>query len=236
MTKPTTSRRALGRGLRFIALAAGTTALSLTAGGAAGAAPARPLPAALRVPAPSPDAATITVQQAALRVVALIRQQSIEFVDERESEIRTLRDRLAVGAATQLGVSSTAMRAAFARTNRQHLLALAVAITQIGVPYHGYMSKPGVGFDCSGLVMYAWNQAGVTLPRSSGSQIRSVPAVTLGAARAGDLVYYPGHVMLSLGVGEYVIHAPYTGTKVRFDTAGHHSTLRAGDPALLSID
>jgi phosphoenolpyruvate-protein kinase (PTS system EI component) len=51
----------------------------------------------------------------------------------------------------------------------QDQAAIAAAESQLGVPYHYAMSSPGVGFDCSGLVMYAWGRAGVALPHNSGA-------------------------------------------------------------------
>ena len=60
-------------------------------------------------------------------------------------------------------------------------------------------SKPGVGFDCSGLTTYAWGGPASSSHRQSGSQISTRRHAT-DAAEAGDLVQYPGHVMMWLGV------------------------------------
>ena len=105
------------------------------------------------------------------------------------------------------------------------------ALSQLGVPYRHNTSKPGVGFDCSGLTTYAWAQAGVTLPRQSGSQINMIAKRSLDTAQAGDIVYYPGHAMMWLGVDTAIVHAPYTGRTVEVDfvSKGHRS-LRIGDP------
>jgi len=92
------------------------------------------------------------------------------------------------------------------------------------------MSKANEGFDCSGLTTYAWGVAGATLVRQSGGQIRAAAARTQATAMAGDLVYYPGHVMLWLGVDQTIVHAPYTGRNVEVDTVAKRRSLRYGNP------
>jgi len=104
--------------------------------------------------------------------------------------------------------------------------AIAAAESQIGVPYVWGGATPGVGFDCSGLVMWAWGQAGVSLPHYSGAQqADTVPVPSLADAQPGDLLFWgPGgdeHVAMYLGGGS-MIEAPQTGytvhiTPVRMD-------------------
>lgn len=64
------------------------------------------------------------------------------------------------------------------------------------------------GFDCSGLVRYAWHQAGIALPRTAEEQWQTIPHVPPGHQAPGDLVFFqgsgggpdhPGHVGLVLG-------------------------------------
>ncbi|MFI6031358.1 C40 family peptidase [Amycolatopsis magusensis] len=102
------------------------------------------------------------------------------------------------------------------------------ALAQQGVPYvwgGGNANGPtGGGFDCSGLTVYAYARAGITLPRTSRTQFvvgtRIPREAGLGALQPADLVFYsPGnihHVGIYLGNGE-MINAPYTGTVVRID-------------------
>jgi cell wall-associated NlpC family hydrolase len=97
-------------------------------------------------------------------------------------------------------------------------IAVAAAESQIGVPYVWADSDPGVGFDCSGLTMWAWAQAGVDLPHYSGAQeADSAPVPSLADAEPGDLIFYgPGgseHVAMYIG-GGMMIEAPYTGATV----------------------
>ena len=75
-----------------------------------------------------------------------------------------------------------------------------------------------VGFDCSGLMMYAFAGAGVYLPHYSGYQYNAGRKVPLGQAARGDMLFWgPGggtHVALYLG-GGMMIEAPYSGSSVR---------------------
>ena len=67
------------------------------------------------------------------------------------------------------------------------------AMSQVGVGYRYAAAEPGVAFDCSGLTMWAWGQAGVGLPHQSAGQAGSVahvPAVG-GATRRPDLLLQP---------------------------------------------
>jgi cell wall-associated NlpC family hydrolase len=140
------------------------------------------------------------------------------------------RDRVAADVASELELSPDQMRAAFADADIDNQQALLTALTQLGVPYRTNASEEGVGFDCSGLTTYAWASAGIDLPRQSGSQIKDAESVDADEAQAGDLVYYPGHIMMYLGVGDAIIHSRNSGSTVEitFVTSGH--SVRFGEP------
>lgn len=140
------------------------------------------------------------------------------------------RDAVAASIAGRLGIDPAVMQAAWAAADVPHQTALMAAFTQLGVPYRRNTSKEGVGFDCSGLTTYAWAQAGITLPRSSGSQIKAIAARTLETAQAGDIVQYPGHVMMWLGVDRAIVHAPYTGRNVEVDYVATRRNIKVGNP------
>jgi cell wall-associated NlpC family hydrolase len=61
-------------------------------------------------------------------------------------------------------------------------------------------------FDCSGLVQQAWGSVGVHVPRTTDQIAREVPEVPLDEVRAGDILWWPGHVGIYAGSG-WVIDA-----------------------------
>ncbi|EHN11710.1 putativesecreted protein [Patulibacter medicamentivorans] len=67
--------------------------------------------------------------------------------------------------------------------------AIAAARSQIGTPYRSGGSAPG-GFDCSGLMVWAFKQAGIALPRTSFDQYEEGVAVDQSAIQPGDLVFF----------------------------------------------
>lgn len=80
---------------------------------------------------------------------------------------------------------------------------LRFARAQIGKPYCWGGAGPAC-FDCSGLVESSWRQAGVLLPRTSEEMSRQLHEVPLLEARAGDVLYWPGHVGLYAGAGQVI--------------------------------
>ncbi len=90
------------------------------------------------------------------------------------------------------------------------------ALQMVGVPYR-YGGESPEGFDCSGLVQYAYRSAGISVPRTSRDQLQASAPVALAKAAAGDLVFFQSkdysHVGIYLGQGRF-IHAPSTGRTV----------------------
>ncbi|MGW7328613.1 NlpC/P60 family protein [Streptomyces sp. NPDC054840] len=94
--------------------------------------------------------------------------------------------------------------------------AVAFAYGAIGKPYVWGATGPG-SFDCSGLTQAAWRSAGVSLPRTTYTQINAGRRVSRDQLAPGDLVFfYSGvtHVGLYIGNGQ-MIHAPRPGSTVR---------------------
>ncbi|MGW5846854.1 NlpC/P60 family protein [Streptomyces sp. NPDC055254] len=94
--------------------------------------------------------------------------------------------------------------------------AVAFAHGAIGKPYVWGATGPG-SFDCSGLTQAAWRAAGVSLPRTTYTQINTGRRVARDQLAPGDLVFfYSGvtHVGLYIGDGR-MIHAPRPGSTVR---------------------
>lgn len=113
--------------------------------------------------------------------------------------------------ATAAKVSPEHLAAAWSSASRRRMIVLLSALTQVGVPYQARMATAGVGFDCSGLTSWAWSQVGRYLPHQSGQQIRTIPRSSKDRLLPGDILYYPGHAMLALGVGLAMVHAPGRG-------------------------
>ena len=117
------------------------------------------------------------------------------------------------------------------RIDRKYDRIMKIARNQKGDPY-GYGSAGPNRFDCSGLTSYAWRMAGVTLPRSSRDQMRAAETRDAWTALPGDLVYFPGHVMMSLGLPNAVVHSPQSGRVVEVEIYGGRraDSLRYADP------
>ncbi|MFD9262397.1 NlpC/P60 family protein, partial [Streptomyces sp. NPDC059538] len=92
--------------------------------------------------------------------------------------------------------------------------AVMAARAAVGKPYVWGSTGPS-GFDCSGLMVWSYRQAGVSLPRTSQAQRYAGRQVPLSQARPGDLVTYrsdASHVGMYVGNGQ-VVHAPYPGAR-----------------------
>ncbi len=118
-------------------------------------------------------------------------------------------------------------------------VAIAAARSQLGTPYLWGAVGP-TRFDCSGLMLWSYARAGVTLPRTSRAQYAGLPHVALSDLQPGDLVFYatntsnPGtihHVAMYLGDG-LVIHAPHTGDVVRYAPVAMPGLIGAVRPTL----
>ena len=90
------------------------------------------------------------------------------------------------------------------------------ALSRIGSPYSWGGSGPNA-FDCSGLVMWSFQQAGISLPHSSQALAKGGQPVSMDQMQPGDLVTYysdASHVGIYIGDG-MMVHASTYGTPVR---------------------
>lgn len=94
-----------------------------------------------------------------------------------------------------------------------------IALQAVGIPYRWGGSSPGGGFDCSGLVYWAYGQLGIALPHSSYAQYDLGRPVPLSQLAPGDLLFFAGlgHVGLYIGGGR-MVHAPHSGRDVEVVT------------------
>lgn len=94
--------------------------------------------------------------------------------------------------------------------------AVQAALSKIGAPYSWGATGPDA-FDCSGLIYWAYQQQGMTVPRTSQSQLAGGTPVSRDQLQPGDVVgYYPGvtHVGMYIGDGK-IVHASDYGIPVQ---------------------
>jgi cell wall-associated NlpC family hydrolase len=126
----------------------------------------------------------------------------------------------ATSSASALGLQGAATLGAPAPAAQQ---ALSVASQYLGTPYKWGGSSPATGFDCSGLVQYAYGQAGVSLPRVAADQFNVGTPVDRQSLQPGDIVFfrdpsgYIHHEGIYVGGGRFM-HAPHTGDVVKISS------------------
>jgi cell wall-associated NlpC family hydrolase len=115
--------------------------------------------------------------------------------------------------------------------------AASAALQQVGRPYRYGGSSPS-GFDCSGLVQFAYATVGVKVPRTTSGQWAELAPVSKREMRAGDLLFFNidgkmSHVGMYVGDGKFV-HAPSSGKRVSIETLDSRfysrAFIRAGRP------
>lgn len=96
---------------------------------------------------------------------------------------------------------------------------VAIAMQYLGIPYVWGAASPSIGFDCSGLTMYVFNQVGVSLPHYAAAQYGMGVPVSKDQLQPGDLVFFRGlgHMGMYIGGGN-MIHAPRTGDVVKISS------------------
>jgi len=142
--------------------------------------------------------------------------------------------------AARVNESRAAMLQAWSEASLKHQMALIAGLTTLGVGYEYGSDNPKKGLDCSGLVAYAWQKVGVALPLQSKRQWESSRDVKQEDASPGDIVWYPGHTMMYLGVGDAVLHSARPGLGVRIGRINWKEIqhLKFGNPevSLLSVN
>ena len=111
--------------------------------------------------------------------------------------------------------------------------AVDAALSQIGKPYQWGAAGPD-SYDCSGLTMWAWAKAGVSLPHNSGAQYNATPRVARSDIAPGDLLFFGSpihHVGMYIGNGQ-MVEAPYSGNRVRVVPISRSDYVGAGRPGV----
>lgn len=155
----------------------------------------------------------------AQRVLAGLEEEQRQRLAQMAREEREAARAAAAAAAAALssGGGSSSAGGGFTGSGRA-ARAVQYALSQVGDRYVAAASGPSA-FDCSGLTMTAWRQAGVSLPHYSRSQYAVTRRVPLSQAQPGDLVFYFGqgahHVGMYIGNGK-MVHAanPRSGVLV----------------------
>ena len=135
---------------------------------------------------------------------------------------------------TTVGAFTLSPSAPFSQPASPYAGAANVALQFLGTPYVWAGASPS-GFDCSGLVVYAFQQVGVSLPHSSYALWNEGVPVSTSALEPGDLVFFDGlgHMGIYIGGGEFV-HSPHTGDVVRVDSLyGHYGSSLVGARRIL---
>ncbi len=198
---------------------------------------------------PSENAIVISAPHANLASLA----KAVKRVIPHGAAVEPLMTQVTAGAtsaeATAAGIAATGTTSAgvsgsSAATPSQAEISamLSAALGRRGLPYVWGAAGP-TSFDCSGLVQWAFAQAGVRMPRVAADQARTGPAVPVSQLQPGDLLFYhtdptdPGyisHVAIYIGNGE-MIQAPETGENVEVVPADAGSEFAGAlhvDPAL----
>ena len=140
-----------------------------------------------------------------------------ETVDDKLAEAKELLSDLEAEERAQMTSRSAPAPTPSVAVSGNAAAAVSYALGQVGDAYVYGAAGPDA-YDCSGLTMAAWAQAGVSLPHSSSAQYSSGPQVAASALQPGDLVFYYSpisHVGMYIGNGQ-IVHAanPSTGVQV----------------------
>jgi cell wall-associated NlpC family hydrolase len=151
-----------------------------------------------------------------LEIKVARQQQLLDIVESRAA--RAARAAREAAAARRARASRAATRVSYdGPASGRAAVAVSEAYRQLGKPYRWGASGPN-SFDCSGLMMWVWGKAGVSLPHSSRAQYGYGTHVSRGELQPGDLVFYGSpihHVGIYVGGGRYIA-APHSGDVVGF--------------------
>ena len=158
-------------------------------------------------------AKNISAQQG---VVSKYQTQYEEALAAQQAALRAAQQAAAAAAAGTTASGGSGSTGGYVPVSSGAAGAVEAARSQSGKPYVWGSADPNVGFDCSGLTMWAWAQVGVSLPHSSAAQYSVLPHVSRDQLQPGDLMFFYSpisHVAMYTG-GNSMIHATHPGVPV----------------------
>jgi cell wall-associated NlpC family hydrolase len=174
--------------------------------------------------------ARLAAQRAAANAAAAQQAQAVA-AEQQQAAATVQQTRAAVGRPTPSSATELAAASAPAAPPIPHPVmpsaapprfsgaggAVAAAESRVGDPYMSGAAGPNA-FDCSGLVVWAFAQVGISLPHFSGAQYADTAHIPMSDLEPGDLVFYadPGqHVAIYIGGGRIVeASTPATGVRI----------------------
>lgn len=94
----------------------------------------------------------------------------------------------------------------------------------IGNPYVSGGTSLTNGADCSGFTQAVYAHFGISIPRTSGSQLSGGTSVSFSDIQAGDIVCYAGHVAIYIGNGQ-IVHASTPATGIKYGNVTYRTIL-----------
>jgi len=134
---------------------------------------------------------------------------------------------------TVVGVTAAAPSGETFVPPSSHTAVVGIAMAQVGKPYVWAAAGPD-SFDCSGLIVYAFAQIGISLPHSSYALWDLGVPVSEDQLEPGDILFFDGlgHVGMYIGGGEFV-QAPHTGTDVQVTPLSSYQNAYVGARRIL---
>jgi peptidoglycan DL-endopeptidase CwlO len=170
--------------------------------------------------------------KAQMAKVKTTMQQKKSEIDKKYQAAQAELDELKADELAKIQSTDTSIPGNLPPASGRAKVAVDYALAQVGDAYV-YGATGTASWDCSGLTMGAWGQAGVSLPHSSSAQYSSGPKVSRDQLAPGDLVFYYSpisHVGIYIGNGQ-IVHAsnPSTGVKVSpLDSMPYTGAVRPG--------
>lgn len=166
------------------------------------------------------EAQNTSEKQAEEQKVEEVQQVQAATEEQKQNENQKVEEKAVEEVLDEEVVEETAQQAPVVNQNGQQ--AASIASQFAGSPYVWGASNPSVGFDCSGLVVYAYKQLGLNLPHSSQAQFNNGYAVGINNLQPGDLVFFSNHsgidhVGIVTSSDGTFIHASTPKSGVKFD-------------------